>query len=117
MTGRVCQSVRPTSPFSVAPDRSRFATPDASPPWNSPPASPRSFSTTTGPDFDLTGPACETHARHHRRLRLTPQPVGTAVQDAVSNLKAPYGAPYLPHVPESANRSDKKKPICGEFAE
>src|SRR6266581_1361601 len=43
-------------------DWSRFATPDTSPPWNSPPASPRSFSTTTGPDFGLTGPACETHA-------------------------------------------------------
>src|SRR6266540_1129522 len=58
MTGRACQSVRPTWPCFVALDRYRFLRPDTSPPWNSPPASLRSSSTNTGPDFGLTEPAC-----------------------------------------------------------
>src|SRR5438874_13652134 len=86
MTGRACRTVRQTWPCFAALDRSRLLRPDTSPPWNSPPASPRSFSTTTGPDFGLTGPAGETHAG-------TPPPSAYAaacrhaVQDAVSNLK------------------------------
>src|SRR5438093_4565628 len=54
MTGRACQIVRLTWPCFAALDRSRLLRPDTSPPWNNPPALPRSFSTTAGSDFDLT---------------------------------------------------------------
>src|SRR5439155_18517489 len=64
MTGRACQTVRQTWPCFAALDRSRLLRPDTSPPWNSPPASPRSFSTSTGPDFALTGPSRHDPPRH-----------------------------------------------------
>src|SRR5881398_810838 len=64
MTGRACQTVRQTWPCFAALDQSRLLRPDTSPPWNSPPASPRSFSTSTGPDFALTGPSRHDPPRH-----------------------------------------------------
>src|SRR5262249_33715058 len=39
-----CRNGRPTSHCSQTPERSRSPTPDTSPPWNSPPASPKSSS-------------------------------------------------------------------------
>src|SRR5881275_2207919 len=74
MTGRACQTVRQTWPCFAALDRSRLLRPDTSPPWNSPPASPRSFSTSTGPDFGLTGPSRHDPPDMHR-LRLRPVPL------------------------------------------
>src|SRR5439155_10112792 len=78
MTGRACQTVRQTWPCFAALDRSRLLRPDTSPPWNSPPASPRSFSTSTGPDFALTGPSRHDPPRHAPPAAATSAPARIA---------------------------------------